>query len=465
LPTEEIAELLVQGGFLRSLFESIPCGVLVADQGGHVHAANDVIRQAFGPFDPAQETSVGDVLQCFHVRESPEGCGGSEYCQSCTIRRAGREALSGQRIQRSRATLDFSEGGSFDRRDLQISAAPLEHGGRQLAVVIVEDVTELLRLRRRVKTEQSFAGIVGRDPRMQELFDTIRELADVDVPVLVQGESGTGKELVAAALHNEGPRAAAAFVAVNCGALPEGLLESELFGHVRGSFTGALRDKKGRFELADGGTIFLDEIGDLSVPLQVKLLRVLQEGVIEPVGAEDGIRVDVRVISATHKNLREDLARGRFREDLFYRLCVVPITLPALRERRGDIPLLAEHLLARAMEQLNVGAGIALSEEAISALVDHDWPGNVRELENAVQYALIKCREGIIGPQHLPTSAAGSQPAQATLGRKQRRRKLHLTAVQRALAETGGNRAEAARRLGVARATLYRFLEQMGTGA
>ncbi|MDP6439857.1 MAG: sigma 54-interacting transcriptional regulator [Candidatus Brocadiia bacterium] len=464
MSTGEIAELLAQDGFLRSLFESIPCGVLVADQSGRVHAANDVIRQAFGPLPVALEARVGDVLHCLHAQETPEGCGGAEYCQGCTIRLASREALSGQSIQRTRATLDLSEGDSVDRRDLQISAAPLEHGGRQLAVVIVEDVTELVRLRRRLKAEQSFAGIVGRDPRMQELFETIRELADVDAPVLVQGESGTGKELVAAALHNEGPRAAAAFVAVNCSALPEGLLESELFGHVRGSFTGALRDKKGRFELADGGTIFLDEIGDLSPPLQVKLLRVLQEGIIEPVGAEDGIRVDVRVISATHKNLREELARGRFRADLFYRLCVVPITLPPLRERRGDIPLLAEHLLARATEQLNVGASVALSEEAISAMVDHEWPGNVRELENAVQYALIKCREGMIEPQHLPLSVTGCRPGQAALMRKRRRRKLRLAAVQRTLVETGGNRAEAARRLGVARATLYRFLEQMGTG-
>ena len=207
------------------------------------------------------------------------------------------------------------------------------------------DITEVTRLRRRLKTEQSFAGIVGRDTKMLELFDTIRQVADVNIPVLIQGESGTGKELVAAAIHNECPSADKLFVPVNCGALPEGVLESELFGHVKGAFTGAIHDRKGRFELANGGTIFLDEIGDIPAAMQVKLLRVLQEGIFQRVGGEENIKVDVRVISATNKNLAEEVAAGRFREDLFYRLCVVPVYLPSLRERRNDIPLLAEHFL------------------------------------------------------------------------------------------------------------------------
>ncbi|MHC4417753.1 MAG: sigma 54-interacting transcriptional regulator, partial [Planctomycetota bacterium] len=231
------------------------------------------------------------------------------------------------------------------------------------------DIGELSQLRERLKTEKSFAGIVGRDKKMLEVYETIREVAEVDIPVLIQGESGTGKELVAAAIHNGGGRSGKPFVPVNCGALPEGVLESELFGHVKGAFTGAVSDRKGRFELADGGTIFLDEIGDFPPEMQVKLLRVLQEGGLERVGGGDTVKsfrvapgrlsfqrvggegatkVDVRVISATNKNLAEEVAAGRFRQDLYYRLCVVPVYLPPLRERLHDIGLLAEHLLRKA---------------------------------------------------------------------------------------------------------------------
>jgi transcriptional regulator with GAF, ATPase, and Fis domain len=290
---------------------------------------------------------------------------------------------------------------------------------------------------------------------MLAVYDLIRELADSDVPVLVQGESGTGKELVAAAIHNEGPRANRLFVPVNCGALPESLLESELFGHVKGAFTGAIRDKKGRFELADGGTIFLDEIGDISPAMQVKLLRVLQEGRFERVGGENTIRVNVRLISATNKNLAAEIAAGRFREDLFYRLSVVPLSLPPLRERPTDIPLIAEHILKNILR--NVGrSGVRISPEAMDVMMNHGWPGNVRELQNWLQFAMIKCRGDAILPEHLPplrqslpTSAA--DPATAP-------RHLSVETVKRALAQCRGNKVEAARTLGISRATLYRFL-------
>ena len=349
--------------------------------------------------------------------------------------------------------------------DLQLSASLVEHElGKPLCMVFsFVDMTELSALRRRLKTEQSFAGIVGRDPKMLELFDTIREVAEIGAPVLIQGESGTGKELVAAAIHNEGPRSNKFFVPVNCSALPEGLLESELFGHVRGAFTGAIRDKKGRFELADGGTIFLDEIGDLSPATQVKLLRVLQDGTFERVGSEKSVNVDVRVISATNKNLRREMAAKRFREDLFYRLCVIPVNLPPLRERRMDIPLLAEHILKHTLAQAGRGReDMALSQEVLDVMLDCDWPGNVRELQNAIQYALVKCRGNVIEVAHLPSTVSGQPPRPATHARSPRKTKLREDTVRRALQETNGNKAEAARRLGVGRATLYRFLNETG---
>jgi transcriptional regulator with GAF, ATPase, and Fis domain len=327
------------------------------------------------------------------------------------------------------------------------------------------DITELGQLRSRLKTEQSFAGIVGRDAKMLQLFDTIREVAEVNIPVLIQGESGTGKELVAAAIHNESYGAEEPFVPVNCGALPEGVLESELFGHVKGAFTGAVRDRKGRFELADGGTIFLDEVGELPGATQVKLLRVLQEGTFQHVGGEETIKVDVRVISATNKNLTEEVAAGRFREDLFYRLCVVPVYLPPLRERRNDIPLLAEHLLKRALAEVD-RESVVLSPEAVDVMVDYDWPGNVRELENAIRYALVKCRDNLLLPGYLPLKILKSHVPRELYPKKpgkKRKRKLDAESVWLALEEAGGSKIEAARRLGVSRATLYRFLQKSET--
>ncbi len=350
--------------------------------------------------------------------------------------------------------------------DLQLSAFIVTENdnlGEPLCMVFsFVDITEVTRLRRRMKTEQSFAGIVGRDTKMLELFDTIRQVADVNIPVLIQGESGTGKELVAAAIHNEGPSSDKLYVPVNCGALPEGVLESELFGHVKGAFTGAIHDRKGRFELANGGTIFLDEIGDIPAAMQVKLLRVLQEGIFQRVGGEENIKVDVRVISATNKNLAEEVAAGRFREDLFYRLCVVPVYLPPLRERRNDIPLLAEHLLKKALTEVG-REDVGLSPEAVDVMMDYDWPGNVRELENTLRYALVKCRDNLILPEHFPSNILKTtmqtklRPIKA---RKKRKHKLDTETVWRILEETGGNKFEAAHRLGVSRSTLYRFLEE-----
>jgi PAS domain S-box-containing protein len=337
-----------------------------------------------------------------------------------------------------------------------------ENGNPLRSLGTVQDITVDVRAR------QGFAGMIGRDPQMQSVFDAIRDVAGLSVPILIQGESGTGKELVARAIHAEGPRAKQPFVPVNCSALPDGLLESELFGHVRGAFTGALRDKKGRFELADGGSLFLDEVADLPRALQAKLLRVLQEGCFERVGDEATVTVDVRVISAANRDLRQEVAQGRFRDDLFYRLNVVPIDLPPLRARINDIPLLVESFLEKAAREGQRSLGI--DEGALATLIDHSWPGNVRELQSAIQYALIKAKGGGITAEHLPRdvrSRSGVRPGEPTgvdgvaverLPAPRGSARLSVEAVRQALVRTGGNKVKAAKILGIGRATLYRFL-------
>jgi len=453
---ETINQLLNNKAFLKTLFEAIPCAMIILDGERRIHAANNFFLKEHGGF-PGQPSlkRVGNVIQCINALKTDAGCGFSEECTSCAIRNTALKAVAGDRVERKRAKMEVLVDGRSREQSLLISAAPFEHNGSRLAIVILEDITELNHLRRRLKAEQSFRGIVGQDPRMVELFETITDVADVDVPVLIQGESGTGKELVAAAIHNEGPRAEKLFVPVNCAALPESLLESELFGHVKGAFTGAMRDKKGRFELADGGTLFLDEIGDLPKTVQVKLLRVLQERTFERVGGEKSVSVDVRIISATNRDLTEEVAKGRFREDLYYRIRVVPINIPALRERRDDIPLLVNHFLQKESQRNLQVRGI--STEALAAMVEYPWPGNVRELQSALRFAMLKARGGVIKVGHLPGELR--EKAQ-NRSRRGPRRKLDRESVEQALVRTGANKAKAARLLGVGRATLYRFLAE-----
>jgi DNA-binding NtrC family response regulator len=245
-------------------------------------------------------------------------------------------------------------------------------------------------LRRELQKSFSLESIIGKSPAMLEVFDTIKRVANANATVLIQGESGCGKELVARALHSSGSRKTKAFVAVNCTAIPEGLMESELFGHVKGSFTGAIADKKGLFEEANGGTLFLDEIGDLSPTLQAKLLRVLQDKTIRPVGGTESKEIDVRIVAATHRDLKVMVADGRFREDLFYRLNVLPIKVPPLRDRSEDIPLLVENFVAKYAAQNNLPVH-GVSADAMAALLGHPWPGNVRELENLIERAVVLC--------------------------------------------------------------------------
>ena len=248
-----------------------------------------------------------------------------------------------------------------------------------------------------------FHDIIGNSPAMQQVFQLLGKVADSESTVLIQGETGTGKGLVAKALHRVSRRCDKPFIGINCGAIPENLLESELFGHIKGAFTGATTNKSGKFERANGGTIFLDEIGDMSPDLQVKLLKVLEEGEFEPVGGTRSIKVDIRIIAATHRNLEEEVQKGRFREDLFYRLYVIPVSLPALRNRRSDIPLLVSSFLECA-NQKNVRKVTGVSEDALQVLVNYSWPGNVRELKNLIERLVVLKQEGDIDLADLPAN-------------------------------------------------------------
>jgi two-component system response regulator HydG len=307
--------------------------------------------------------------------------------------------------------------------------------------------------------------IIGRSRPMLELFGTLEKVARSDSSVLVTGESGTGKELVARAIHLQSRRREGPFVRVNCGALPEGVLESELFGHEKGAFTGALRRRRGRFELAEGGTLFLDEIADVGPAVQVRLLQVLQEREYERVGGEETVRADVRVIAATNRVIRDEVTAGRFREDLFYRLYVIPIHLPPLRERKEDIPLLAEHFIRRNCEGMG-RAPLRLEEKALRLLTLYDWPGNVRELENALERAIVLCEGESLGESDLPFLSRAARDERGMPGGivplEEALDRLERTLLQRAMEQAHGVKAEAARLLGVKPSALYYKLEKHG---
>ena len=343
---------------------------------------------------------------------------------------------------------------------------------------------EVVRLKSGLHEVWEFGALIGRHPRMQDVYKTIGRIAGSDVTVLLRGESGTGKEVVARAIHHYSRRAGRAFVAVSCAAIPGTLLESELFGHERGAFTDAKERRLGKLELAHGGTFYLDEVGDMPMDLQTKLLRALQERTIERVGGNESIRIDVRVLAATHRDLETMMKEGRFREDLYYRLNVVTLNLPPLRERRRDIPLLVDHFLSKYGEPLG-DRGVA--PEALDRLVGHDWPGNVRELENVIQRAMVMATNGVILPEHLPigpVSAAASVAVDATLEEIIERKLLdcvrglrsHASAnlydlmlalvekplLRAVLRETGGNQVRAAQILGINRNTLRKKLTEHG---
>ncbi len=315
-------------------------------------------------------------------------------------------------------------------------------------------------LRKKLQRQYCVHDVISKNARMQDILALAHEVANLRSTVLIQGESGTGKEMIARAIHFAGERAARPFVAVSCAALAETLLESELFGHEKGAFTGAMQQKAGKFEMAAGGTIFLDEIGDISTKLQVDLLRVLQERCFYRVGGSEEVRVDVRVIAATHVNLQQAVADGRFRDDLFYRLNVIEIRIPPLRDRREDIPLLAGHFLERLSHELGKDIG-EISEGALKLLMDYNWPGNVRELENAVERAMVTCRSRKLTEEDFSFLAQNghaarpwSVPAGLTLNEMER---LVITAT---LQRTSGNIKESASLLGIDRSTLYEKIKR-----
>lgn len=338
--------------------------------------------------------------------------------------------------------------------------------------ILIEKALELyhlreenLTLKERLGDRFDFSKIIGKSRKMRELFDTLSLVAPTDATILILGESGTGKELVANAIHHNSFRKSQPFIKISCAALPETLLESELFGHERGAFTGAIARREGRFQLAHRGTIFLDEVGEMSPTTQMKLLRVLQEKEFEPLGSVQTLKVDVRVIAATHKDLTQEVKEGRFRDDLFYRLNVVPITLPPLRERKEDIPALAQHFF-EVYRDKNQKELKDISNKAMDLLTRYDWPGNIRELENCLERAVILARGEVIAPADLPPHI------QALSGREESQAidfpsGISLEEVERALIlktleETGGNRSRAAEILGINRRTLLNKLKEYG---
>jgi sigma-54 dependent transcriptional regulator, acetoin dehydrogenase operon transcriptional activator AcoR len=461
-------DLRILDNIVEPLLDLLDDGIVVHDERRKIYLVNQATERITAR---KKKDIIG--LDC-HEAFPPDGLCGA----ACAFIGGGRKE------EHRDHTVAFVDGHGESRR-INVRSRPVVIDDRTRGVLaVIRDVTEIANLRQRLQRIQSFHGMIGVSSAIRELFQTIHSVGTSDYPVLITGESGTGKELVAGAVHAESRRKDGPFVPVNCGALPENILESELFGHVRGAFTGAIRDKKGRFELANGGTLFLDEVGELPFQVQVKLLRVLQEQVFERVGGEKPITTDVRIVSATNKNLRKMVADGEFREDLFYRLCVVPIELPPLRDRTEDIPFLVQKVLddIRAESSKNISG---LEDNAMQLLVNHTWPGNVRELINALQYASVRCESGAIKVEHLPhelrfgnttswndvgsrdsrppfpvTAFPVTESAIPNLAEQVKRGRTHLTPekVDQALAQAGGNKVKAAKILGVGRATLYRFM-------
>jgi PAS domain S-box-containing protein len=350
------------------------------------------------------------------------------------------------------------------RIPISISAAALKDArGKTIGgVESFRDLRLVDELRQQAAEQESFSDIIGRSAAMRQLFDLLPPVAESDSTVLIEGPSGTGKELFARAIHQLSRRRAKRFVALNCGALPDTLLESELFGYKAGAFTDARKDKPGRFALAEGGTILLDEIGDISPAMQTRLLRVLQERVYEPLGGVEPVRCDVRVIAASNRSLAALVKEGRFREDLYYRVHVVRLELPALRERREDLPLLVDHFVAR-FNRLKGRDITGVSDAALVRLMEYDFPGNVRELENVIEHAFVLCRGGLIELAHLPSHLRGQEdgalsglPSGLTLAA------MEKLLIRNALRRRNGNRAAAARELGIDASTLFRKIKVLG---
>ena len=348
------------------------------------------------------------------------------------------------------------------RVPIRISTAILKDDENKVigGVETFQDLSTVEQLQKQLRSRYTFEDIVGRSPAMTRLFELLPQIAASRSSVLIEGPSGTGKELFARAIHNLSPRRKKPFIAVSCAALPDSLLESELFGYKAGAFTDARRDKAGRFALADGGTIFLDEIGDISPALQVRLLRVLQERVVEPLGSVKTIPVDVRVVAATNKDLADLVRSGKFRDDLYYRIRVVHLQLPSLKQRREDIPLLIDHIAAKFNRLQNKDiAGVSV--EAMARLMEHDFPGNVRELENIVEQAFVLCRGGIIELHHLPPELRPVAAAPDETLNSMSLQAMEALMITDVLRRHQGNRRKAAADLGIDTSTLYRKIKRL----
>ena len=425
------------------ILDSINEGVFSVDRDWHITAFNRAAEQITGV---RKQDAFGRV--CSDVFRA-------SICEeACALRRT---LTGGKPVIGATADIISVTG---KRTPIRISTALLrgEDGAVVGGVETFQDLSHVEQLRKELEARYTFEDIVGRSPAMRKVFEILPDIAASNSTVLIEGASGTGKELFARAIHNLTPRKKKRFVAVNCAALPDSLLESELFGYKAGAFTDARRDKPGRFALADGGTIFLDEIGDISPAMQVRLLRVLQERTIEPLGATETVKVNVRVLAATNKDLTGLVREGKFREDLFYRIRVIYLKLPGLNERREDIPLLVDHVIAK-FNRLQ-GKDIAgVSQEVLVRLMEHNYSGNVRELENIIEQAFVLCRSGLIEVSHLPPELRPPSLAAGTLDSGMSLRAMEKHLIETALERSGGNRQRAARELGINPSTLYRKLQ------
>ncbi|MGD2099410.1 MAG: sigma 54-interacting transcriptional regulator [Desulfobacterales bacterium] len=443
--------------YWKTVVNTIQDGVMIVGNDGIIVSTNKALENMTGYSNAELIGKLCTIFNC-NICEIARERKGEKWC---SLFRTGQ-------VNNRRCEL-MKKDGTYIQVLKNASLLHDTSGGVIGAVETMTDITELIEkdtqieaFRRELKTEDGFCGILGTSAPMQKVFDLISNASQSDAPVIIFGESGTGKELVAKAIHDTGSRKRKPYVKVNCAALTQSLLESELFGHVKGAFTGAYRSREGRFEAAHGGDIFLDEIGDLPLTTQVKMLRVLEEKVVERVGDNRPIPIDVRIISATNRNLKQLVEQGNFREDLFYRINVIPIMVPPLRERVGDIPLLADSFFRR-IQLKNDNKITGIANEAMELLMSYTWPGNVRELKSAFEYAFVTCQESLIQPHHFPPTVAAEHPSVKTikkppLNRDDMKKKQLVEALERA----GGNQSLAAQILGVSRVTVWNRMKKYG---
>jgi PAS domain S-box-containing protein len=447
------------GKYWQTVIDTMLEGLMLVDPDGKIIFVNRAFEQLSGYSKNEVEGRSCEILgcdTCFGTRKE----GKDKYC---ALFKEGK-------VRRRKCIFQKKDGGEL--HVLKNAALIRDNTGKVVGGVenltdlspIVEKEQVILRLRKQLTSEDGFHGMLGKATVMKKVFDLISSAAPSEAPVVIYGESGTGKELAAAAIHRLSARHAGPFVKVNCAALNENLLESELFGHVKGAFTGAERTRVGRFEAANTGAIFLDEIGDLPLATQTKLLRVLQEKEFERVGDNRPIATDVRILAATNKDLNRLLQEELFREDLYYRINVIPIYLPPLRDRRDDIPLLTDAFIHRMnLKTEKTISGIA--KEALDVFMQYGWPGNIRELINVIEYAFVLCPQGEISLSHLPAQLLGHHPIHGQQSPRTDSRNLAGDGRQElilALKATGGNKSEAARRLGVSRVTLWKRIKKYG---